>query len=368
MNNQNVNRRPPLRFVVHLLLALGLLLVSGEALANSITQNSSWTIDRSGTSSKYRVVSYGDSIYAGYNGSIWNIDKRAANWVEGEYLSTAWNADIEVMRRTKSGAKADEIYNSKIVGERSYMQSANTRVVAFEMCGNDFLQARSAFNDQTGACNLGVIDNALATCTTYQERAMQAINQYANPAALKMVMNLYYPGYDADNVLTNCTIDGARANKQDAFLPRLARSNYRACSLARAYGFVCVDAFASWMGADYDSNGDGAVDSEALRFSPDETEDQYVARVSQALRGTLRDANGHLADPGTSFDYLLSDNTHPTYSGATIFTGIFGGTASGTSGPDYSNSQIVGGKNPIFNRFGHERLGWAHSLFHRASP
>jgi hypothetical protein len=368
MNRTTVSSRLPLRHLLHLVLTLGLLLVSGEAFANSITQNASWTIDRSGTSSKFRAVAYGDSIYAGYNGSIWNVDKRSSTWIQAEYLSTAWNADMEVMRRTKSGAKADEIYNSKIVGERSYMQAANTRVVTYEMCGNDFLQARSAFNDQTGTCNLGVIDDALATCTNYHGLAMQAINQYANPAALKMVMNLFYPGYDADNVLTTCTVNGQRVNRQDAFMPRIARSNYRVCSLARANGFVCVDAFADWMGADYDSNGDGKIDAEALRFSPDETEDQYVARVTGALRSTVRDANGHLADAGTSFDYLLSDNTHPTYSGATIFTGVFGGTASGTSGPDYSNGQIVGGKNPIFNRFGHERLGWAHSLFHRASP
>ncbi|HEU4534617.1 MAG TPA: hypothetical protein VFS00_10890, partial [Polyangiaceae bacterium] len=336
--------------------------------ASSITQNTSWTIDRTGTTSKFRAVAYGDSIYAGYNGSIFNVDKRSATWVQAEYLSTAWNADMEVMRRTKSGAKADEIYNSKIVGERSFMQTANTRLVAYEMCGNDFLQARSAFNDQTGVCNLAVIDNALATCTNFHNLAMDAINQYANPAALKMVMNLYYPGYAADNVLTNCTINGARVNKQDAFITRIARSNYRVCNTARAKGFVCVDAFADWMGADYDSNGDGKVDSEALRFSPDETEEQYVTRISQTLRSTVRDSNNHLVDPSTSFDYLLSDDTHPTFSGSTLSTGFFGGTASGTSGPDFSNSQIVGGKNPIFNRFGHERLGWLHSLFHRASP
>jgi lysophospholipase L1-like esterase len=367
VKKQTLSSRPPLRHLMQLALALGLWLVGGEALASTLTQNSSWTIDRAGTTAKYRVVAYGDSIYAGYNGSLSNVDRRAASWVQGEYLSNAWNADIEVIRRAKSGAKADDIYNNKIVAERSHMQAANTRVVSFEMCGNDFLQARSAFADQSGTCNLGVIDSALAACTTYQERAMQTINQYANPAALKMVMNIYYPGYDADNSLSTCTVNGQRINKQEAFLPRLARSNYRACNFARAYGFVCVDSFAAWMGADYDSNGDGVVDAEALRFSPDETEDQYVARILQ-LRSTLRDANGHLASAGTSFDYLLSDNTHPTYSGPTISTGFLGGTASGTSAPDYSNSQIVGGKNPVFNRFGHESLGFIHSLLNRASP
>ncbi|HEU4407027.1 MAG TPA: SGNH/GDSL hydrolase family protein [Polyangiaceae bacterium] len=368
MNKTNASSRPPLQYLLHLALTLGLLLVSGEALANTLTQNTSWTIDRSTSSTKYRVVAYGDSIFAGYQGSLSNVSRRAAPWVQGEYLSNAWGTDIEVIRRTKSGAKADDIYNNKIVAERSHMQSANTRVVTFEMCGNDFLQARSAFSDQTGTCNFAPIDNALAACTTYQELAMQAINQYANPAARKMIMNLYYPGYDADNVLTNCTVGGVRINKQSAFLPRLARSNYRACAFAQQYGFACVDAFADWMGADYDSNGDGQVDSEALRWSPLETEDQYVARISQALRGTIRDANAHFVNASTSFDYLLSDNTHPTFSGPTVYVGLFGGTGSGTSAPTYSGSQIVNGRNPIFNQFGHERAGWASSLFNPASP
>ncbi|MEO5729057.1 MAG: SGNH/GDSL hydrolase family protein, partial [Byssovorax sp.] len=59
---------------------------AGEAMANTITQNTSWTIDRPGTTAKYRVVAYGDSIFAGYNGSLSNVDKRAASWVQGEYL------------------------------------------------------------------------------------------------------------------------------------------------------------------------------------------------------------------------------------------------------------------------------------------
>ena len=46
-------------------LSLGILLGGREALANTLTQNSSWTIDRAGTTAKYRVVAYGDSIFAG---------------------------------------------------------------------------------------------------------------------------------------------------------------------------------------------------------------------------------------------------------------------------------------------------------------
>ncbi|MRG91422.1 SGNH/GDSL hydrolase family protein [Polyangium spumosum] len=340
-------------------------------MANTLTQNSSWTIDRSGTTAKYRVVAYGDSIFAGYNGSLSNVDKRAATWVQGEYLSNSWNSDIEVVRRTKSGAKADDIYNNKIVKEKSYMQSTNTRVVTFEMCGNDFLQARDSFAGQSGTCNYGVLDTALANCTKYQELAMQFINTNANAATKKkMIMNLYYPGYAADDGLSSCTdaSTGQKINKQNAMFPRLARSNYRACKFAAQYGFDCVDAFAEYMGADYDSNGDGKIDADGLRYIPGETEDAYVTRITSTLRGTIRDANTHFANASTSYDYILSDNTHPTYYGSTIYVGLFGGTGTGSGAPEYSGSQIVGGKNPIWNRYGHERAGWAHSLFNPLTP
>ena len=69
------------------------LLVSG-ARANTVTQNTSWTIDRPGTSSTYRVTAYGDSIYAGYYGSISRVAKRAAPWVDGEYLSQLWRPSL----------------------------------------------------------------------------------------------------------------------------------------------------------------------------------------------------------------------------------------------------------------------------------
>jgi len=345
--------------------------VASAAAASTITQNTSWTIDRSGTSTKYRITSYGDSIFAGYYGSLSRVAKRAAPWVDGEYMSQAWNADIEVIRRTKSGAKANDIYNNKIVAERSYMQSSNTRVVAFEMCGNDFLQARDSFSGQSGTCNYGVIQTALNNCTTYQQLAMQAINQYANAATrLKVISNIYYPGYAADNVNSNCRDSGTGqpVNKQTMFLPYLARSNWRACNYAAQYGFACADSFAQYMGADYDSNGDGQVDSYALRYIQGESENDYVNRISVTLRSTLRDANTHFVNASTSYDYIQSDNVHPTYYGsATVYVGLFGGTGSGSGAPDFT-TQIVGGKNPQWDRWGHERMGWAMSVYNPTTP
>ena len=345
--------------------------MASAAAASTLTQNTSWTIDRSGTTTKYRITAYGDSIFAGYYGSISRVAKRAAPWVDGEYMSQAWNADIEVIRRTKSGAKADDIYNNKIVAERSYMQTTNTRIVAFEMCGNDFLQARDNFAGQSGTCNYGVIDTALSNCTTYQQLAMQAINQYAHAnTRLKVISNIYYPGYAADNALSNCNdpTTGQKINKQTKFLPYLARSNWRACYYAAQYGFACADSFAQYMGADYDSNGDSQIDSDALRYIPGESENDYVNRISVTLRSTLRDANTHYVSASTSYDYIQSDNVHPTYySSATIYVGLFGGTGSGSGAPNFT-TQIVGGKNPEWNKWGHERMGWAMSVYNPATP
>ena len=48
--------------------------------------------------------------------------------------------------------------------------------------------------------------------------------------------------------------------------------------------------------------------------------------------------------------------------------GFIGGSGSGSGAPDYTDAQIVGGKNPVWNRFGHERMGWALSVFNPATP
>jgi lysophospholipase L1-like esterase len=343
--------------------AFAATVVSGSAAASTINQNTSWTINRSGATSTYRVVAYGDSIFAGYNGSLFSVARRASPYVSGEYLGNQWNANIEVVRRTKSGAKADDIYNNKIIAEKSYMQATNTRVVVFEMCGNDYLQARSAFKDQTGTCSYSGLDTALANCTTYMEKGMQAINQYATTAKVKVIMNIYYPGFNADNVQTSCTdaSTGAPVNRRDKFLPYLAKSNWRACNLAATYGFKCADSFAETMGNDYDSNGDGLIDSDGLRWKAGETEAAYVARIV-SLKGTMRDSNTHFVNTTTSYDYLQSDDTHPTYYLSTI------GTGSGSASPDFTSSQIVGGKNPEFNKWGHEREGWSISTYNPAAP
>lgn len=344
------------------------LAISSAASASTLNQNVSWTIDRAATTTKYRVVAYGDSIYAGYNGSVTSAAKYSAPTVSAEYLSALWNADIESVRRTKSGAVAKDIYDNKIVAERSYMQSSNTRVVTFEMCGNDGLQARSSFKGQTGTCDYSVLTNAENSCRTYVGAAMDYINANAYAGVkLKVIANLYYPGFAADNVQSSCkdATTGASVNLQDKFLAVMARLNFMMCDTARQKGFQCVDNFAQYMGADYDSNGDGQIDSDALRYVAGETQASYVNRITGTLRPTLRDANTHFVSSSSSYDYIQSDDTHPTYSGSTVSAGLFGGTT-GTGAARYTS--FVNGKNPIWNQYGHERMGWAVSSTSPAAP
>jgi len=345
-----------------------LLALGSQASANTVTQNVSWTIDRAGTTTKYRVVAYGDSIYAGYNGSTSNAAKYAAPTVDAEYLSALWGADIESVRRAKSGAVASDIYNNKIVAERSYMQATSTRVVTIEMCGNDGLQARSSFKSQTGTCNYAGLEAAVSNCKTYVAAAMDYINANAYAGTkLKIITNLYYPGYAADNVPSSCrdATSGATVNVQNTLLPRIAKMNYWMCEYARQKGFQCADSFAQYMGADYDSNNDTAVDSVALRYVAGESESAYVSRITATLRTTLRDANTHFVSSGSSYDYIQSDDTHPTYTGGTVRAGLFGGTT-GSGAPRYTS--FTGGKSPIWSQWGHERMGWALSTSNPSAP
>ena len=66
-------------------------------------------------------------------------------------------------------------------------------------------QARSSFKGQTGTCNYGVLDSAVNSCKVYVAAAMDYINANAHPnTRLKVISNLYYPGFNADNVQSTC--------------------------------------------------------------------------------------------------------------------------------------------------------------------
>ncbi|HYC00488.1 MAG TPA: hypothetical protein VEC57_15250 [Candidatus Limnocylindrales bacterium] len=353
---------------------MALSLWAGPSTANTIAQNVSWTIERDNPTGRYRVVAYGDSLYAGYQGSISEVAIWNAPNVAGEYASNAWNADIEIVRRAKSGAKARDVYNNKIVDDASYMQHRKTRIVTFEMCGNDALEARNDFaeQDDEDTCDYSGLDTALANCTRFVRKAMQFINENAHrKTRMKIVSNLYYPGYDDDDELSDCTDGqtGQPVNRQDAFLPYLARINWRTCNLARQNGFACADVFAQFMGSDYDSNNDGKTDSNALRIKRGESEAEYVDRITNTLRSTIRDPMMKFLNANKSITYIRSDDTHPTYHGDEVEVGPFGGSGGGQGPPRFQPDQYISPtKNPIWRRFGHERYGRTIALFNPDQP
>ena len=103
----------------------------------------------------------------------------------------------------------------------------------------------------------------------------------------------------------------------------------------------------------------------ALRYVAGESEATYVTRIASTLRSTLRDANAHFVSASSSYDYIQSDDTHPTYTGGTVNAGLFGGTT-GSGAPRYTS--FTNGKSPIWNQYGHERMGWNVSTSNTAAP
>jgi hypothetical protein len=63
-------------------------------------------------------------------------------------------------------------------------------------------------------------------------------------------------------------------------------------------------------------NGDGESTPTRCATCAGESESSYVTRITTTLRSTLRDANTHFVSSGTSYDYIQSDDTHPTYTAA----------------------------------------------------
>lgn len=356
-----IRRKNPL--IAGIAAASCLLAANANALDGTIAQNSQWNVTRPGAQQTLRIVAYGDSIVAGYI-DVNNIAQRASTHVAAEYGAALWGQNIEVRRRAQSGAVGAQIL-ARIQNDRAFMQSANTIGVHVVMCGNDYLQARSAFAGQSGQCNYNGLANALNACLTATRSALDFINANAGPnAKLKVVGNLYYPGFDSDNVLTNCTdpASGQRLNRRDdVFLAIIAESNWETCNLAAERGWVCADNFAEFMAADFDSNGDGVVDTDQIRYIHGESREDYVARIVAANdAGLLRDANFKQAGPSTTVGYLLSDDTHTTFVGPQAKAGLSGGTPGGNVGVFHATSgAYADGRNPTWNRNGHDRMGYA---------
>ena len=121
------------------------------------------------------------------------------------------------------------------------------------------------------------------------------------------------------------------------------------------------------MGADYDSNGDGQIDSDALRYVAGESEASYVTRITTTLRSTIRDANTHFVSVEHAASTTSSPTTRTRPTPAAPSAPACSAAPTGSGAPRYTVVRR-GGKNPIWNQYGHERMGWAVSTSNPAAP
>ena len=95
---------------------------------------------------------------------------------------------------------------------------------------------------------------------------------------------------------------------------------------------------------------------------------QTIDRLGATLRATIHDANTHFFRATSSYDFLQSDDTHPTYDGPTVYLGLLGGSGDGHATPRFPDDGYTRGTTKLWKKHGHDRMGWAMSTFHPASP
>ena len=233
----------------------------------------------------YRVVAYGDSIYAGYRGSIFNVAKRAAPMgrrrVPVEH--------VERRHRGRSAAPSRAPWPTTSTTTRSSPSARTcrrrTRASSPSRCAATTTCRRAAASPARAApATTAPVDNALANCTNYTaagDATHQPVRHHrdAEDGLEPLLSRATTPTTRSATAPTRRP--GSRSTSRAQFLPVLAQSNWRACNLAAQHGFACADSFAQYMGADYDSNGDGQIDSDALRYVPGRVGGGLRARASR---------------------------------------------------------------------------------------
>lgn len=262
-----------------------------------------------GTYSTTKIyTALGDSIVAGYCG--WFCRTKSYAVYHSEDIADERDARVSYRGRAHSGALMRSIADDTASHASDI---AVSDYVAIEGCGNDYLDARSSYRNQSDCTNETVIANALDTCQTHLVRALDTIAANQKPGAQVFVMNLYYPGMNTDKS-RQC----GSLSHFDVFLDYIVESNWFACNEALKRGFDCVDAFAAFNAPDVDTDGNGIPESEEIRFDPVtdfDDFDGYYQRVVLENKSVLRDANQKQLANGQSADYLQSDDVHPTSAG-----------------------------------------------------
>ena len=295
----------------NLMGALAGLLVSTFLAANAhAASHESRTIkpsDGSSTSTmNYTLL--GDSIGAGYCG--WFCRTSSFGVYHAQDVANAFDATVSYRGRAHSGWIMQDIADDAAAHAGDI---AASEFVAIEGCGNDYLDARSSYRNQSDCTNETVLATALDTCQFHMIRALDTIAANQKSNARVFVTNLYYPGMNTDKSRSCGTY-----THFDAFVDYIVESNWIACNEALKRGFECVDAFAAFNAPDIDTDGDGVADSDEIRFDPAtdfNNFDAYYTRVVIENKHVLADANQKRISSSQTADYLQSDDVHPTSSG-----------------------------------------------------
>lgn len=293
------------------LLAGLLVSMSLAAQAHAAAHESRTLKPTDGTSTTTRTYStFGDSIAAGYCGIFCRTDSFSVRHARS--VANSFDATVSYRGRAVSGDLMSQIAD-EISIYRTEVATAD--FIALDGCGNDYLDARSAYRGQTSCTNETVLATALDTCHTQLVRALNTIAANKKPTATVVVMNLYYPGVNNDKGRVCGT-----GSHFDVFLDYIVESNWLTCTEALARGFECADAFAGFNAADFDTDGDGLIDSNEIRFDPISDIDDfngYYTRIAINNKHLIKDANQKQVSPTSTADYLQSDDTHPTAAGHT---------------------------------------------------
>lgn len=263
-----------------------------------------------GTSTTTRIsTAFGDSIVAGYCGIFCRLDSYGVYY--GRRIADAKDATVSYRGRAMSGDVMSSIV-SKMNNNLADLRAAD--YVTIEGCGNDFLNARSSFRNQSNCTSETVLQTALDTCRTQYIRALDIIAANKKAAAPVLVMSLYYPGMNTDKA-ASCN----GGTDFDVFVDYIVEANWNMCNEAWKRGFQCVDGLAAFNAADVDTNldADSTPDNQQIKINRDTDYQNFPAYYNRVLssKAVLTDANTKRTGTSTVVDYLQSDDTHPTAAG-----------------------------------------------------
>lgn len=266
--------------------------------------------DGTSTTSRIELV-LGDSIAAGYCGLFCRLDSYAVYY--GRSIANGLDAQVDYRGHAQSGEVMSQI------SSRTTSNVASVKVadyITLEGCGNDFLDARSDYRDQSNCTDESVLQTALDNCRTYMVKTLDTIAANKKAGGKVRVMSLYYPGLATDR---GKTCNGT--SHFDIFLDYLLEADWTMCNEAWKRGFECVDGLATMNAADVDTNldTDTLVDAAQVKINKATDRDNFDAYYNRvhAVRQILTDAHQKRTTATTTVDFLQSDDTHPTAAGHT---------------------------------------------------